>query len=136
VTPLLRLGTVVLALVLCVGCSEQASCGPCPPPVFANVGTDGLPSGTRLSVCVEDVCEEVVLDPEGTGQTQLGSLGVDTPLSPAAAAGHEVTVEARHGRSRSMATAALRHHDGGDGTCSCSYTSADVSLPPLVAATG
>ena len=124
------------AMLLVAACSSPVQCGACPPSLYATVGlrTPGPPSEVMqrvmragvLRVCLsKEDCWRV---PAGRDkQMVMFPAGIDA----ARADGRTLTatlVPARGDRAVWRGSAVLTHTDGGDGPCSCSYTSAQVVL--------
>jgi hypothetical protein len=127
-----RVVTLLATLSLTAACQGTVSCAPCPPPVYVNVETEALPSGTVVTICLAGSCHDLTVDPRGTGGRASGSLGLDTGIAPEEAGGREVTAEARApDDTRYAARARMRFVDGGDGQCSCTSASADLVPTPL-----
>ncbi len=113
-------GVVVLALALagCLsGCGDPPQCKPGPPPVYVNV--TGARPGDRLTVCTPRLgCVSLT----ATGRTQ--SVALPTASGSAALDGEVVTARSNDRRD----SAVLRYHDGGDGICSYSWSTAVLRL--------
>jgi len=121
-----RLAAVPLAVLL-AGCStETVQCGPCPPPVFANVDSPGLPAGSQVRLCVEDRCETVEVPPSGA----LASVSLHPTRPLRDLGGLLVTVEATvPGGSGTLTGSGRLRVTINHGTCACSYASTTVRLP-------
>jgi hypothetical protein len=127
-----RVAPLLVTVALTAACQGTVSCGPCPPPIYVNVETEALPSGTVVTICLAASCHDLTVDPERTGDRRSGSFGLDTGLTPEEAGGREVTAEARApDGTRYAARERMRFVDGGDGQCSCTSSSADLVPTPL-----
>ena len=131
-SPAVRIVTLLVTVALSTACQGTVSCGPCPPPVYVNVATEALASGTVVTVCLRAACRDVIVDPEGTGDRRTSSLGLDTGLSPKEVDGAEVTAEAiTPDGGRAGTRARLEYREGGGGECSCTSAHADLVFSPL-----
>lgn len=127
-----------LAVALVSGCATTPTqCGPCVSSGFVAVEGGRQPAGTTVRVCVAqlgcttqafpsesgDPADPVRLEGtvrlqqlEGMEHEELGGLEVTATLTPPP-----------HTRlPPQTATSTTRYTDGGDGTCACSYLSADM----------
>ena len=133
-----RQALIVAALALVSGCSTTvAQCKPCMSSGFVDIQAGRQPAGSTVRVCVEHLgCTERAFAAEsdkpagrvelagsvrlqqldGMNHAELGGLDVTATLTPPPQANAQPqTVHAT-----------TRYTDGGDGTCACSYLSADT----------
>ena len=127
-----------LALALVSGCAATATqCGPCPSSGFVEVQAGRQPAGTTVRLCIAQLtCTEQAFPSESADPADPVRLEESVRLQHLEDLEHEtlggleltatLTPPPRTQLPPQTVHATTRYTDGGDGTCACSYLSADT----------